>query len=100
MVTFSLRNPSRDYSQFFVQMRGISIQWWHFIEQTCVITTNLTASQLSHTLLPHIEVNDSLLIVKLDVSESDIQGWLPSTAWQWLNTAVAKHHPPTLPSYR
>jgi hypothetical protein len=37
LVTFSLRNQSKDYESFFVALRGNALQWWHFIEQTCVV---------------------------------------------------------------
>jgi len=85
LVTFSLRNRRRDYDPFFVALRGNALQWWHFIEQTCVISTNAhTPDSLTHELLPHIETTDSLLIV--EITPHQMQGWLPPHAWNWLNS--------------
>lgn len=81
LVTFSLRDPNRDYSQFFVALRGNAIQWWHFIEQTCVVTTYLDINQLTNALSPYILTSDSLLVVKLE--PHGFQGWLPKEAWDW-----------------
>jgi hypothetical protein len=83
IVTFSLRNTSRDYSSFFVALRGNAIQWWHFIEQTCVVTTFDEVATLANKLRPHIEATDSLLVAKLAPEMCD--GWLPREAWEWLN---------------
>jgi hypothetical protein len=83
LVTFALRNPYKDYSQFLVALRGNSIQWWHYIPQTCVVTTLHDVQGLSDCLRPHLESTDSLLIVR--VTPHDMQGWLPKESWDWLN---------------
>jgi hypothetical protein len=82
LVTFSLRNPNKDYSQFLVTLRGNAQQWWHFIEQSCVVTTFHDVDTYSKLLLPHIEKTDSLLVV--EITPNQFQGWLPKEAWDWL----------------
>jgi len=84
LVTFSLRNQFRDYEPFFVALRGNSLQWWHFIEQTCVVTSYHDVDSFARQLSPHIEITDSLLVVKL--TPHAFQGWLPKEAWDWLNS--------------
>lgn len=81
LITFALRNTERDYSQFFVALRGNALNWWHFIEQTVVVSTQYDASAYTQLLLPHIETTDSLLVVK--VSPHQFEGWLPPEAWDW-----------------
>jgi len=95
LITFSLRNRERDYSQFFVELRGRALQWWHFIEQTTIVTTYYDADALTNFLLPHMEATDSLLIVK--VSPHQFQGWLPKQAWQWLAEVSDRAQPSSLP---
>jgi hypothetical protein len=99
LVTFSLRNQARDYNQFFVALRGNALQWWHFIEQTCVITTTLDIRSLTNALLPYIEATDSLLIIPM--TPHQMQGWLPTNAWEWLNQVSEAIAPtkPALPSF-
>ena len=97
LVTFALRNRERDYSPFFVALRGNVLQWWHFIEQTCVFVTQHDIQSLTAALVPHIEVTDSLLIVQ--IVPHQVQGWLPPVAWEWLNGVSEAIAPkkPTLP---
>ena len=98
LATFSLRNPQKDYNPFFVVMRGNALQWWHFIEQTCVVVTQYNADQFARLLFPHMETTDSLLVVELNPHQ--YQGWLPKIAWDWLNSVsdtVGTAYPPGLP---
>jgi hypothetical protein len=83
LVTFALRNQTRDYNSFFVALRGNALNWWHFIEQTCVLTTNYDVEEFTHLLAPHIEQTDSILVVKM--TPHQYQGWLPPVAWEGLN---------------
>jgi len=97
LVTFSLRNPVKDYTQFFATLRGYALQWWHFIEQTCVVTTLKDADSLARVLLPHIEATDSLLVT--EITPHQFQGWLPKEAWDWLTEVSNQISPqPTLPA--
>ena len=82
LVTFSLRNTSKDYTQFFVTVRGYSQNWWHFIEQTVIVAAYYDATTFSGLLVPHIDTNDSLLVAEIDARTC--QGWLPLPAWEWL----------------
>lgn len=95
LVTFSLRNPLKDYTQFFVQLRGNAYQWWHFIEQTCVVVTNHDSHTFAQLLIPHIEKTDSILVAKIEPFQ--YQGWLPKEAWDWLNRVSTEVKRPFLP---
>lgn len=95
LVTFALRNEQKDYSQFFVALRGNALQWWHFIEQTCILTTVHTPNTYAKLLSIHIEATDSLLVTKIVPHE--YQGWLPKEAWEWLNQVSADLNQRSLP---
>jgi hypothetical protein len=88
LVTFSLRNPEKDYDPFFVTVRGNALNWLHFIEQTIIVSTPLDPQQLSEQLYPHLERSDSLLVAR--VSPHDFQGWLPAQVWSWLKEVSEK----------
>ena len=91
LVTFSLRNPSKDYSGFFVAIRGNALNWWHFIEQSCVVSTTHDADAFARLLFPHLETSDSVLVV--EIKPHQFQGWLPQAAWEWLNQTSDKIAP-------
>jgi hypothetical protein len=88
LVTFALRNPNKDYSPFFVALRGNALNWWHYIEQTCVVSTQLTADSFAQQLFPHMETTDSVLVT--EIQPHKFQGWLPQAAWSWLNDTSNK----------
>jgi hypothetical protein len=83
LVTFSLRNPLKDYDNFFVAVRGNSVQWLHYIEQTCIVTTAYDVHTYAQKLIPYIEITDSLLVTPIE--PFNYQGILPQAAWDWLN---------------
>jgi hypothetical protein len=84
LVTFALQGEPENYEQFFVTLRGSVLQWWHFIAQTCVVATNLTANQLSARLLPHVNQQTDFFMVA-ELKPHEFQGWLPKVAWDWFN---------------
>ena len=88
LVTFSLRDTTHDYSQFFVALPGNSVQWWHFIEQTCVVLTYHSPNQFSENILPYLLKTDSLLVAKIEPYQ--FQEWLPKGAWNWLHSASSQ----------
>jgi hypothetical protein len=83
LVTFALRNLDRDYSPFFVALRGNALNWWHYIDQTCVVSTEHDVNSFANLLIPHMEATDSLLVVEMPPHQ--FQGLLPEVAWEWLN---------------
>lgn len=82
IINFSLKNKSKDYSPLYSAIQENSLEWWHFLESTWIVTTTYSADAFARTLFPHIEDTDYLLVAKL---HSEHQGWLPKEAWEWLN---------------
>jgi hypothetical protein len=105
LVTFSLRNPQKDYEPFFVALRGNCYQWCHYIEQTMMVATPYSPAELQKKLLPHIELSDPVLIVPMPDAQQ-LAGILPREAWDWLyevtrartNERLAPASPRRLPS--
>jgi hypothetical protein len=96
LVTFSLRNPLKNYESFLVTLRGNARQWCHYIEQTMIVLTPYSQSDLYHKLIPHIETNDSLLIVPMP-DATQLSGMLPKEAWEWIHAVSMARKPPSFP---
>jgi hypothetical protein len=86
LVTFALRNKLRDYDDFFVALRGNCDQWWHFIENTYVVTTVHDPDALTNRLAMHIEPTDSFIVLPV---KRPLNGWLPPQAWEWLTEQLS-----------
>ncbi len=83
LITYDLKNRSRNYGGLFLAIKGLGV-WWHYLDSTWIIKTNLTSSQIWPYLAQHITTTDHLLIIKIDTN--DKYGWLPQDAWNWLNS--------------
>lgn len=90
LVTFALRNQLRDYESFFVTVRGNSVQWCHYIENTILVYTPYPATDFTKKLLPHFEITDSILVVPVT---APLNGWLPPDAWNWINAIIGGQVP-------
>ena len=85
LITYDLKNKHvRNYENLYFAIKSLG-QWWHYLDSTWIIKTNLNSSQqIWNYLAQHIVTNDHLLIIKIDTS--DKWGWLPQDAWNWLNS--------------
>jgi hypothetical protein len=82
LVTYDLNRPGQEYQDLFEAIKAIG-PWWHYLDSTWLLDTNLTANQAYKRLEPHVDKNDHVLIIKVD--PYDKQGWLPKKAWDWIN---------------
>jgi hypothetical protein len=82
LITYEL-NSDKDYTGLYDTIKSYEA-WWHYIDSTWLVNTDLSAEQISDELLPHIDKDkDNLLVVKVDIAER--QGWLSKGAWDWIN---------------
>ena len=83
LVTYTLRNETKDYTPLFTAIKNNGSKWWHYIDMAWIVQTTLTADQFAHKLYPFIEKSDQLLVVQVT---REHQGWLPMKAWEWFKT--------------
>lgn len=85
-ISYDLHRPGQKYADLIEAIKG-SGAWWHYLQSTWLVDTNLTAQQLFSRLRPHIDDNDIVLIIGVT---RDYSGWLPDKAWTWINERLAK----------
>lgn len=84
LITYDLKNKSiKSYEPLYTAIKSIG-SWWHYLDSTWIVKSNLSSSQIWNTLGQHMLKNDHILVVKIDTL--DKWGWLPREAWNWLNT--------------
>jgi len=83
-ITYDLSKPGRDYEGLYEAIKGTGT-WWHYLESTWIVKTNLTPSQIWQHLQPHTDENDSILIIEI---RDNVSGWLPKKAWEWIHEHV------------
>lgn len=80
LISYDLRNPEKDYSSFYNEIKNAGT-WWHHLESTWLIRTNDDVEMLYSKLAKHIFKNDGLLIIEI---QDNYSGWLPGDAWNWI----------------
>jgi hypothetical protein len=83
-IVYELRTPRRDYTPLYSAIKA-SGKWWHYLPSTWLVYTSESATHLWNRLAPHIQKNDSMLVIEV---RNHNQGWLPKGAWDWINTYV------------
>ena len=64
LVTYDLNRPGQNYDDLFEAIKAIGT-WWHCLDSTWIVKSNLSAVQVRDSLSPQIDRNDSLLVVAL-----------------------------------
>lgn len=83
LITYSLKTPNWNYTGFFSALQSIG-PWWHYLDTTWIIKSNLTAQQIHAVLAPHLSRNDLMLVV--EIVPGNRFGWLPPDAWTWIDS--------------
>ncbi|MGZ8845318.1 MAG: SinR family protein [Pyrinomonadaceae bacterium] len=65
LVGYDLNRPGQNYDSLIKALQAYP-NWWHHLDSTWVIKTDWTAVQIRDDLLPHIDKNDELLVVRLN----------------------------------
>lgn len=81
-INYDLKQPNRDYSGVFEAIKSCGY-WWHYLESTWLVDTNLGAQEIWDRLSPHVHSKDRVLVHAVG---HDRQGWLPQDAWAWINS--------------
>lgn len=79
-ITYDLKKPGQDYDGLYESIKSLGA-WWHYLESTWLVDTQLNADSIYKRLDANIDKNDRLLIVNFG---TDYQGWLDKDAWDWI----------------
>ena len=64
LIGYDLNRPGGNYAELIDAIKLIGT-WWHCLDSTWIVKTDLTAVQIRDALSPHIDSSDELLVVKL-----------------------------------
>jgi len=85
-VNYDLKRPGQNYTKVHEAIKSCGA-WWHYLDSTWLIDTSLSAEEVWKRVSPHADTNDNFLIIGVT---SDYQGWLPKSAWDWINSRSNK----------
>lgn len=81
LVTYQLKNPSKDYKDFYEALKSAP-KWWHYLDSTWLIVTEETPKIWYNKIESKIEKGkDSVLFIEV---ENNYYGLLPRNSWDWI----------------
>lgn len=84
LITYDLNRPGQNYDGLYKAIKKLGA-WWHYLDSTWLVDTNLSSDQIYARIKPHVDDNDHFLIIKVT---RDYTGWLPKKAWEWIKQRV------------
>ncbi len=85
-INYDLNRPGQNYTGLYDAIKSCGV-WWHYLDSHWLVDTSLTAKGIWDKLSMHVDKNDRFLIVGIT---RDYSGWLPQTAWEWINSRTNK----------
>jgi hypothetical protein len=62
-ISYDLRRPGQDYESLHEAIKRLGT-WWHHLESTWVVVTNMSATQVRDALTRELDANDKILVVR------------------------------------
>jgi hypothetical protein len=86
LVGYDLNSPGRDYGPLIAKLKGMD-GWWHHLDSTWLVRTELTPVQLRNELKYLMDANDELLVI--DVTGKSWAGkGFAERAYEWLRVSL------------
>ena len=76
LIGYDLNKPAQNYPDLINTIKKTFGTWWHHLDSTWIVKSDLTAVQIRDLLKPHIDKNDELLVA----------GLTGEAAWTGFNT--------------
>lgn len=89
LITYDLNKAGQNYDKLYEAIKAFG-GWWHYLDSTWLVSTNLSATQMRDLIIEHMAVdkNDYLFIVKITKT---YDGWLPEDAWTWIRKHIVNN---------
>lgn len=66
LIGYDLNKQGQDYTRLIDHIKEKFPTYWHHLDSTWIVKTDLTAVQIRNDIREFIDGNDELLVVKLD----------------------------------
>jgi hypothetical protein len=83
LITYDLNAQGKDYNALYEQIKSLG-ECFHPLESVWFLQSDVDVNTITEQLRTKMDNNDNILVV--EITEQAHQGWLPKTAWEWLNT--------------
>lgn len=85
-ISYDLNQPGQRYDDLINEIKR-SPGYLACLKSTWLISTTETAEQVFQRLSPHLDKNDTILVIEV---VKNYQGWLSKEKWDWINKHVTR----------
>lgn len=87
IISYDLNKSGQNYDGLYdvIKESSDSNRWWHHLDSTWIIKSNLTVGQVSDKIKAQVDDNDFYIVIEI---KDNKQGWLPEKAWNYLNNEI------------
>ncbi|MDU5083010.1 hypothetical protein [uncultured Tissierella sp.] len=87
LISCNLKNKDKNYENLYGKIKESSYDnaWWHYLDSTWIIKSDLSLSEITSNLTSTIDKNDCLLVIEV---KNTYNGWLPKDAWDYLRDRI------------
>lgn len=65
LIGYDLTDKAEDaYTELEQAIKSLGSTWWHHLDSTWIVVTELSATEVRDKLTPHLKSNDKILVVK------------------------------------
>ncbi|HEY0980144.1 MAG TPA: hypothetical protein VGE18_01900 [Candidatus Paceibacterota bacterium] len=86
LVTYDLNKLGKDYTNLYAALKRYDYIKDVGLDSVWFVSTTWTAAQIYEHLRHYIDVNDRLVITKMNKGEH--QGWMHKDIWIWINSRI------------
>ena len=86
MITYDLNSKGQKYDEVIKAIKDSSTgAWCTSWKSSYLIKSYLTPNQIFDKIKPHIDDNDTLIIIEI---KNNYQGWLSENQWQYIKENI------------
>ncbi|ADY20325.1 hypothetical protein P4U05_17105 [Bacillus paranthracis] len=84
LISYDLNKSGKKYNELYESLKSYE-HYWHYLDSTWIIKTDETTQQIFEKIKVNLDDDDTLLIIEI---KNNKQGWLPQSAWDYLNNTI------------
>jgi len=65
MIGYDLNKSGKNYEGLIDAIKALSRGWWHHLDSTWLVKSELTVSETRDTLKPYLDGDDELLVLRV-----------------------------------
>lgn len=86
MITYDLNSTGQKYDEVIKAIKDSSTgAWCSYWKSSYLIKSDLTVTQVSDKITPHLDSNDRLIVIEV---KYNYQGWLTEKQWKYIRENI------------